>query len=155
MAKLLLLVDIDHLGRSGDIISNVKPGYARNYLLPNKLALVADARTLKMQARLQEERRVKAIEDKKEAEALSATLATIHLTVTVKVDQEGHMYGSVSSLDIVHLLKEQHGIEIERKFVRMKHPIKEVGVQTIPLHLKEGVNTTVTLKVVPEGEQQS
>lgn len=153
MAKLLMLVDIDHLGRSGDIV-NVKPGYARNYLLPNELAIVADSRTIKMQARLQEERKLKAIEDKKEAEALAAALVDIHLTVEVKVDQEGHMYGSVSALDIVHMLKAQAGKEVERKYVKLKHPIKEVGIHTIPLHLKEGVNANVTLKVVPEGAEQ-
>lgn len=147
--KLLLLVDVDSLGRSGDIV-NVRPGYARNFLLPNQHAVIADSRALKMQARLQEERRLKAIEDKKESEMLAGKLETIHLTVVVKVDQEGHMYGSVTALDIAHLLKDQAGIEIEKKSIGLKHPVKEIGVHTIPLKLKEGVQSAVTLKVVSE-----
>lgn len=150
MAKLLMLVDVDHLGRSGDIVS-VKPGYARNYLLPNQLAVVADKRALTMQTRLQEQRRLQAIEDKKEAEDLAAQLNTIHVTVCVKVDHDGHMYGSVSLLDILHLLKEQAGIVLEKKYVQLKHPIKDLGVHTIPLKLKEGIHSSVTLKVVSEG----
>lgn len=147
--KLLLLVDVDSLGRSGDIVS-VRPGYARNFLLPNEHGVVADSKALKMQARLQEERKLKAIEDKKESEALAGKLETIHLTVVVKVDQEGHMYGSVTALDVAHLLKEQAGVEIEKKNIGLKHAVKEIGVHTIPVKLKEGVQATVTLKVVSE-----
>lgn len=147
--KLLILTDIDHLGRSGDIVS-VKPGYARNYLLPNKLAVVADSRTLKMQERLQEERKQQAIADKKDAENLAEQLNTIHLTKVVKVDHDGHMYGSVSALDIVHMLEAQTTIVVDKKFVLLKHAIKETGVHTIPLRLKEGVQATVTLKVLSE-----
>lgn len=147
--KLLLLVDVEHLGRSGEIV-NVRPGYGRNFLLPNEYAVVADARALKMQARLQEERRLKAIEDKKESEALAGKLETIHLNVVVKVDHDGHMYGSVSTLDVVHLLKEQAGIEIEKKNIGLKHAIKEIGVHTIPVKLKEGVQASITLKIVSE-----
>jgi large subunit ribosomal protein L9 len=149
MAKLLLLVDIDSLGRSGDIVS-VKPGYARNFLLPNGHGVVADNKALKMQARLQEERRLKAIEDKKESEVLAGKLETIHLTVVVKVDHEGHMYGSVTVLDVAHLLKEQAGVEIEKKNIGLKQAVKEIGIHTIPVKLKEGVQATVTLKVVSE-----
>lgn len=149
MAQLLLLVDVDNLGRSGDIV-NVRPGYARNFLLPNQNAVVADSRALKMQARLQEERRLKAIEDKKESEALATQLGEIHLTIVVKVDQEGHMYGSVTPLDIVHLLSDQAKITLERKNIGLKHPIKEIGVYTILLKLKEGVQCNITLKVVSE-----
>lgn len=152
--KLLLIDDIDNLGRSGDIVS-VRPGYARNFLLPQKLAVIADKRTIRMQARLQEERKQKAIEDKKEAEALAAQIETIHVTTTVKVDHDGHMYGSVTANDIIHLVKEQANIELERKYVQLKHAIKEVGVHTVSLKLKEGVHATVTLKIVPEESQRS
>src|SRR5689334_17894347 len=96
--KLLLMKDVEELGRSGDVVS-VKPGYARNYLLPQGFAVLADKKALKMQARLQEERRKKAVEDKKEAEELAQAIDGVTLTTIVKVDHEGHMYGSVSAHD--------------------------------------------------------
>lgn len=147
--KVLLIEDVDVLGRSGDIV-NVKPGYARNYLLPQGLAIVANKQALMMQAKLQEERKKKAVVEKAESEALSKQIQGITLVKVVKVDHEGHMYGSVSSNDIIHLLKEEKNIELERKNIQLKHPIKTIGVQTINVKLKEDVLANFTLKVVSE-----
>lgn len=147
--KLLLLEDVEELGRSGDIVT-VKPGYARNYLLPQGFGVIADANALRMQTRLRDERIKKAIEDKKESEDLAGRLTDIVIEKTVKVDHEGHMYGSVSALDIVHLLQEQVSIVVERRSIQLKHPIKQTGVFTINLKLKEGVTSSIKLKVVPE-----
>lgn len=147
--KLLLVEDVEDLGRSGDIV-NVKPGFARNYILPRKMGIIADQNALKRQARLQEERQKKALQDREEAEKTAGNLVEVVLEVTVKVDHEGHMYGSVSALDIVHLLKEQQNIELEKRAISLKHPIREVGVHKIAIKLKEGVTSEVTLKIVPE-----
>jgi large subunit ribosomal protein L9 len=149
--KLLLLDDVEDLGRSGDVVS-VKPGYARNFLLPLSLAVIADKQALRKQKKLQEERQLRAAEDKKEAEALTAKLTEMAatLTVTVKVDHEGHMYGSVTANEIVHLANEQLNLHLEKRFVQLKHPIKETGVHIIPLRLKEGIESSLTLKVEPE-----
>src|SRR5262249_16429727 len=137
------------LGRSGDIV-NVRPGYARNFLLPRGLGVVADKSALRMQTRLQEERRKKAIQDKKEAEEHATKILDVTLSTIVKVDHEGHMYGSVSAHDIVELLKEQVNIDVEKRSIQLKHPIKEVGVHTINVKLKEGVTSSFTLKIMPE-----
>ena len=150
VTQILLIDDVDHLGRKGDIV-NVKPGYAFNFLLPKKLALVADANAVRRQARLQEERRLKAVEDKTAAEELAARLKDTTVTTEVKVDHDGHMYGSVSNLDIVHLVKMQAGIELDKRSVALKHPIKETGVHEITLRLKEGVEAIIHLKVLVEG----
>lgn len=147
--KFLLIDDVGDLGRSGDIVS-VKPGYARNYLLPKRLAVIADKNTLKMQEKLQEERRKKAATDRKDAEELAKHLESVVLTAMVKVDEEGHMYGSVSALDIVHMLKEQQNMEIEKGSVQLKHPIKTTGIHTVELKCKEGVMASFTLKVMTE-----
>ncbi|MCB1119749.1 MAG: 50S ribosomal protein L9 [Chlamydiia bacterium] len=152
--KLLLLKDVDDLGRSGDIVT-VKPGYARNFLLPQKCALVADQRSIRLQAKLQEERQMQAAQDKKEAEELAARLAELTLTQSVKIDPEGHMYGSVSGTDIVTLLAENHGITLSKKAPQMKHPVKEIGVHTINLKLNEGVMGSLKLKVVAEEEHHA
>lgn len=150
--RILLLEDVDNLGQKGEIV-NVKPGYAFNFLIPKKRALVADANAIRRQARLQEERRALAAEDRKVSDEIVARLKDEIFTTEVKVDHDGHMYGSVSSLDIVHLIKMQTGIELEKRFVALKHPIKQTGVYDITLRLKEGVETSIHLKVLVEGAQ--
>ncbi len=136
--QMLLLEDVDALGRSGDIVS-VKPGYARNYLLPQKKGIVASKHALRLQAKLQEERRKRAELDRKEAEELALRFTGIELGITVKVDPDGHMYGSVSALDIVKLFESEKGITLEKKNIALAHPIKTLGTHRLELRLKEGV----------------
>lgn len=143
--QLLLIEDVDDLGRSGDVVS-VKPGFARNFLIPRKKAVVADKFTLRMQARLKEERAKRALIDKKDAEILAERIGVMELEITVKVDPEGHMYGSVSAIDIVKLF-ENEGIELEKRNVALPHPIKEIGEHKVQLKLKEGVPASFSLKV--------
>lgn len=147
--ELLLLDDVEGLGRSGDVVK-VKPGYARNFLLPKQRAVNADKRTLKMQARLKEERHQKMLVDKAESEQLAAKINGVILTTIVKVDHEGHMFGSVTVGDIVELLNAETGVEIEKRAFQLKHPIKETGVFNISLKLKEGVVAAITVKVISE-----
>lgn len=147
--KVLLIEDVDDLGRSGDIV-NVKPGFARNYLLPNLFAVPADKSALRMQARLQEERRQKAIVDKQEAEKTATSLNGVVVQTVVKVDHEGHMYGSVTVNDVLQMLQEQVNIQLQKRDLALKHPIKEIGVHTIGIKLKEGVTSSITLKVLSE-----
>lgn len=147
--EVLLLKDVESHGRKGEIIS-VRPGFARNFLFPSGLAVKASPQALRQQAKLKAEREKQAIADKADAEALAAKLVGLSIETIVKVDHDGHMYGSVSSADIASLLHAQHGIEVEKKCVHLKHPIKEVGVVEVPLRLKEGVTAAISLKVVPE-----
>jgi large subunit ribosomal protein L9 len=148
--QLLLIEDVEDLGRSGDIVS-VKPGYSRNFLLPQKKAVVADKFTLRMQAKLKEERAKRAEVDRQEAESQAKKVEGMVLSIQVKVDPDGHMYGSVAAADIVRLFGDE-GIKLERRSVILAHPIKALGVHPIHLKLKEGVPAQVTLKVIGEGE---
>lgn len=143
--QLLLIEDVEDLGRSGDVVK-VKPGYSRNFLLPQKKAVIAGKHTLRMQAKLKEERAKLAEVDKKESEELARQIEAMALSITVKVDPEGHMYGSVSAVDIVALFESQ-GIRLEKRNVAIAHPIKELGVHKVTLKLKEGVPATFTLNV--------
>jgi large subunit ribosomal protein L9 len=147
--KLLLLEDVDKLGRTGEIIS-VKSGYARNYLVPKKKAVVAKEHTLRMQKHLQDERAKLAILDKKDSEELSNVMKDIVLETIVKVDPEGKMYGSVSQQDILHLLEEK-GISLDKKNLILKHPIKATGTFNLNVNLKEGIVASCVLNVIPEG----
>ncbi len=147
--QLLLIEDVDDLGRSGDIVS-VKPGYCRNFLLPQKKAVIADKYTLRMQAKLKAERAKKAEIDRSESEALSKQIDGRVLLVEVKVDQDGHMYGSVTTSDVSKLFAAE-GITLDRRCVLLASPIKALGVYPVQLRLKEGVPAQITLKVVGEG----
>ena len=148
--KILLLEDVENLGRIGDVVV-AKAGYIRNFLIPNKMAVVADKHTLKIQERLQQERAKKAIKDKKEAEELAKKVDEITLIAEVKVDPEGHLYGSVSQADIINLFEKEGLGAVEKRHIDLKHHIKETGTHKINLKLKEGVTTSFFLKVVPEG----
>lgn len=150
--KLLLLEDVETLGRSGDIVG-VKPGYARNYLIPQGLAIIASKQALRMQARLQEERQQKAISDRKDSEELAAKLESQNVTTTVKVDHDGHMYGSVNSADILDMLNDQLSIVLDKRAIQLKHPIKAVGAHTIHVKLKEDVTATFTLTIEAEASK--
>jgi large subunit ribosomal protein L9 len=151
--KLLLVEDVENLGRSGDIVS-VKPGYARNRLVPTKVAVFADKKSLRMQARLQEERLKKAVEDKKDAEMLAEKINGKTVTTIVKVDHDGHMYGSVSVNDILHLVQEQLSMKLEKRSIQLPHAIKKTGSTEISLRLAEGITAKFTLKVVAEGAEE-
>lgn len=148
--QLLLIKDVDDLGRSGDIVS-VKPGYARNFLLPKKKAVIADKFTLRLQSKLKSERLKQAESDRKEAELLAQKIEGMVLSVEVKVDPDGHMYGSVSSLDIARLFQAQ-GFKVEKKHVVLVHPIKALGEHPIQLKLQEGVPASAVLHIVVEGD---
>ena len=147
--QLLLIKDVESLGRSGEVVS-VKPGYARNFLLPQGKAVIANKHALRMQERLQKERNEKAIVDKQQAEKVASHLIDVTISTVVKVDHEGHMYGSVAAHDIVALLLSQANISIEKSDVVLKHHIKKLGPHQITLKLKEGVTATVMLEIIPE-----
>lgn len=149
--KLLLIEDVEEIGRSGDIV-NVRPGFARNFLLPRGLGVVADKGALRMQARLKDEREKKAIIEKQEAEKTASVIDGITLIKIVKVDQEGHMYGSVSAHDVAEMLQAQSNIALEKRNIGLKHAVKETGSHKITIKLKEGVSAHITLKVVSEEE---
>lgn len=146
--ELLLLDDVDGLGRSGDVVS-AKPGFVRNYLLPQKKAVVANKATLTLQASLKVEREKRALVDKKEAEEQAKKLEALVLEATVKVDQEGKMYGSVNNFDIAQLLLKK-GYEIKRQNILLLQPIKSLGRHSVNLKLKEGVIAKVSIEVVKE-----
>ena len=151
--QLLLLEDVDSLGRKGEIVS-ARPGYIRNFLLPRGLAAVATPNMLRKQEVLRKEREQQAIVDRKESEELAKKLNGISLEITVKVDPEGRMYGSVGVSDILSLFGDK-GFEIEKRFVQMTRPIKETGKHKVSLKLKEDVLSECDLTIIPEGVEMT
>ncbi len=143
--QLLLVADVDDLGRSGDLVK-VKPGYARNFLLPQQKAIIASPSTIRLQEKLKKERAQQAEVDKKESEALAAKMEGMSFSMEVKVDPDGHMYGSITAMDIASSLVKM-GFPVEKKHVVLLQPLKTLGVHPITLKLKEGVPVQITLKI--------
>lgn len=151
--QLLLLQDVEALGNKGEIVT-AKPGYMRNFLLPKGLAVVASPNTLRKQQKLKEEREKQAIIDRQESEGLAQQIEGLNLEIRVKVDPEGHMYGSVSAADIVQLFQEK-GIPLDRRNIQMTKPIKVTGLHKLQAKLKEGISASFNLSIIPEGMVQT
>lgn len=147
--QLLLLNDVEALGKKGEIVS-AKPGYVRNFLLPQGLAVIANANALRKQESLRAEREKQAVVDRKESDELAQQIAAISLEIKVKVDPEGHMYGSVSAADIAQLFQER-GLPVDKKYILLSRPLKVTGAHKIELRLKEGIAANCSLTIIPEG----
>ncbi len=146
--KIILKKTIDTLGREGEVV-NVKPGYARNYLLPQNLAVTVNKATL---ARLQKEqdaiaKRIK--EEKATAEALSAQLEGKVVSIARRVGEENRLFGSVNTADIADKLSEQ-GLVIDRKSIQLAEPIKSIGESVVSVKVGYQMMTEITVQVVPE-----
>jgi large subunit ribosomal protein L9 len=148
LMELLLKENVDNLGVRGDIVK-VKAGYGRNYLIPKGLAMAATTANLKLIERERARLQKQAAEEKAAALSLSEKLAAAALTFTRKVGDHGNLYGSVTSIDIAEALNAQ-GIEIERRRVVLKDPIKETGEFTVSVKLHRDVTASVKVTVAPE-----
>lgn len=145
--EVILRAEIPNLGRSGDIVK-VRPGFARNYLIPRGLAVVADRRNRRL---LEHEQRVAAARydrQKRASETLAQRLTQMRLVVKVRAGEEGKLFGSVTNLDLERLLAEQ-GIAVERRRIRLEEPIKTLGEHSVPVHLPAGVVAHLTVVVEP------
>lgn len=151
--KILLLEDVHGLGKKGDIVK-AAAGYIRNFLLPKRRAVVASNSVLALQEKLKKEREEQAAVDQRESEALASRLKDVTLVIERKADQDGHMYGSVSTLDLVKLLNDTHNIELDKHFIHIPKPIKAFGVHKVELALKEGVQGELTVKILAEGHPE-
>lgn len=146
--KVILLEDIDALGKMGDTV-NVKNGYARNFLIPRNLALPATARNLKAQEhqlRDIERRRSKIVED---AQGLADRIAGVSLIFTRKTGEKGRLFGSVTNMDIAEALGEK-GLTIDRKDIILPEPIKNLGEFDVQIKLHHDVLPEVKVTVLPE-----
>src|SRR5256714_5728731 len=147
--QVLLREDIDNLGARGEIV-RVKAGYARNYLLPRRLAVEATSSNVKQ---IEGERAALAKREAKErstAELQADQLRNLALKFERKVGEAGVLYGSVTSMDIAHALKEQ-GYEIDRRKIALREPIKRFGNYNVPVRLHREVSVELPVKVLGEG----
>ena len=148
--KVILREHVEHLGDRGEIVT-VATGYARNFLLPKKLALEATEGNLKT---LEQRRKVWAehdAQDLKEAQELAARLAQIELSSTKKAGEAGTLYGSVTNAEIAEMLAAK-GVELDRKRILLDEPIKAVGSYEIKIKVHPKVEGLIKLDVVAEEE---
>lgn len=146
--EVILKEDVPSLGKMGAVV-RVRDGYARNYLLPRGLVLVADKKNLKMfdhQKRVIAERRERIL---KQGQALTEKLAAVSLSIAVKAGEEGKLFGSVTNMDIEKALKAK-GFDIERRQIHLAEPIKTLGDYEVPIRLSADVTAPVKLSVVAE-----
>jgi large subunit ribosomal protein L9 len=151
--SVLLREDVDNLGARGEIVK-VKAGYARNYLLPRKLAVKATPGNVKQ---IEAERGALLKKEAKErgtAEAQSSVMKTVHLNFERKVGEHGLLYGSVTAMHIADALKEK-GYEVDRRRINLPEPIKETGDFTVTVRLHREVNVEIPVTVTGEGGAQT
>ena len=147
--EVILREHVDNLGRRGEIVK-VADGYARNYLLPRKLALVATEGNKKQIARERAKFDAHEAEEKQAAEAIVQRMASVEIEVSRKVGETEALYGSVTTADIATALTSR-GFDVDRRKIQLKEPIKHLGEFDVPIRLHPEVTTTVKVKVVAEG----
>ncbi len=148
--KVLLREDVDDLGSRGEIV-RVRAGYARNYLLPRKLAVEATTGNVKG---IEQERAAllkKEAKERSTAQAQSEQMGSLVLEFKRKAGEQGALYGSVTSMDLAEALKER-GYEIDRHRIHLREPLKRLGEYAVPIRLHREVTIELQVKVNPEGE---
>ena len=151
--QLILTQAMPHLGQAGDLVK-VKPGFARNYLVPQGLATFATQNNLRMVAKHRQ--RLKELEEARRADLqnLGAQIAQRSLTIEANANAEGHLYGSVNVDQIAAALKAE-GFAIDPENVRIEGPLKELGLYTIKIHLAQDIDSEVKLWVVPTHTEEA
>ena len=151
--EVILKEDIANLGKMGEIV-RVRDGYARNYLLPRGLVLMADKKNLKS---FEHQKRVVAAQKErvvKQAQTLAEKLSQVSLVMPVKTGEEGKLFGSVTNIDIEKALKVK-GFEVERRKIHLDEPIKVVGEYEVPVRLTSEVTANLKAPVVSEADPKN
>ena len=148
--ELILKETIDSLGREGDLVK-VKPGYGRNYLLPQGKAVLATGSNLELLEQNKAAIQTRLEEEKKIAEKLSRKLAAVTLDFTELAGDDGRLFGSVTATDICDKLKE-NGIVVEKKYILLSDPIKTLGENKVAVKVGFDLSTEITVNVVAQGE---
>lgn len=146
--EVILREDIDKLGHRGEVVK-VAPGYARNFLLPKKLAVAATSANKKIVEQERDAYLRREAKAKGEAEDLGRMLSSVVITITQRAGEEGHLFGSVTAKDIADALERQN-YTIDRRKIQLDDPIKNTGEYKVPVRLHREVTTEIAVNVVAE-----
>ena len=144
--KVILRDDVSGVGKRGDIVE-VSPGYARNFLMPRKLALKATAASEKQAESMRSKRAVKDAKDREGAQEIATRLVAQVISVSARAGEGGKLFGSVTPVELVGAVLAQSGIDIDRHAVRIDEPIKSVGSHQVLIHLHPEVEFPLTVEV--------
>ena len=151
--EVILREHVDNLGRRGEVVK-VADGYARNYLLPRKLALLATEGNKKQIERERSKLDAKEADEKKVIEALAERMAGVEVVIARKVGETDALYGSVTTADIVEALAAK-GFDVDKRKLQLAEPLKKIGDVKVPVKLHREVTVSVTVRVVAEGSPAS
>jgi len=151
--EVILREHVDNLGRRGEVVK-VADGYARNYLLPRKLALLVTDGNKQQIERERGKFEAREQEEKKVAEAMAARLSGVEIQIARKVGETEVLFGSVTSTDVATAMAAK-GFEIDRRRLTLREPIKKLGEYDIPLRLHPDVTIPIKVKVVAEGADRA
>jgi len=150
--EIILREHIENLGRRGEVVK-VAAGYARNYLLPRKLALLVNDQNRRQIERERKVADVRELQERQDAEAVATKLAAVELVIARRVGEHNALYGSVTSADIAEALDSQ-GFHVEKRKIVLVDPIKQVGEFEVAVKIHHDVQGHVKVKVVPLGTAQ-
>ena len=146
--EVILREHVDNLGRRGDVVK-VAAGYARNYLLPRKLALAVNENNKRQIERERKLAEVRELAEKSQAEAFAERLAAADIAIARRVGENNTLYGSVTSADVAQALHAK-GFEIDKRKITLGDPLKALGEYTVPVKIHRDVTAQVKVKVVAE-----
>lgn len=147
--KLILIKDDKNLGKKGDIVQ-AKTGYARNYLIPHKIAIEATKENLKAWEEEKKEQEKIDRENRQEALELKKKIEEKTLTLMAKAGEGGRLFGAITSNDIAKALKQEYKVEVDKKKIELEENIKEAGMKEINIKLYPEVSATLKLNVRPQ-----
>ncbi len=149
--KLLLKQDVKGTGKAGDVV-NVSDGYARNFLIPKKLAVPADSGNINA-ANIKKNAEKHRIEvQRKNAKELASGMSNLTVRVYAKAGESGRLFGSITGKEIAEALKEQYDISIDKKKIRIDEPIKQTGITTVSAHMFEQTDAKFKVEVIAPEE---
>lgn len=151
--KVILQETMDGVGHLGDLL-DVRDGFARNFLLPRKKAVLANSRSIKAFEHVKRVAAEKAKKEKLEIEAHAKRVSAVTLTIEAQVGKDDKMFGSVTSKDLAEGLAAQ-GFTIDRRKIQLAQPIKELGTITVPIKMPREVTATITVRVVKKQEPET
>ncbi|WP_294684851.1 50S ribosomal protein L9 [uncultured Finegoldia sp.] len=147
--KVILTSDVEKLGKAGEMV-NAKTGFARNFLLPNKLAVQATKENIKIWEEKQAELRAIERENIKNANELKEKIENIKVKIVAKTGEGDRLFGSITSMDIEKALKDQHGLDVDKKKIEMKDNIKSLGTFNVLVRVYPDINANLEVIVDKE-----
>ncbi|GMU78153.1 MAG: 50S ribosomal protein L9 [Acidimicrobiia bacterium] len=148
--KVVLRDDVENLGRKGDVVE-VADGYARNFLVPRGLAIKASRGSVAQAEAMRRNRAIREERERDSAQAQAAQIAGTRLEIAARAGEGGKLFGSVTASDVADALREQTGVEVDRRKVGLDEPVKEVGEVDVVVRLHTDVDATLTVVVVAAG----